>query len=317
MSASILIYEPDSARAARTYGEAVAREFPDLPVVATADLAEALAAAPRATVIAGKAQDIRPELVAASPRLEWIQALTTGVDPLHSMPIPASVTITSARGIHGPQMAELALLFMLALARGLPKMLANQQAAKWQRWGQPLLRGKTLVVLGVGSISEVLAACCRPFGLHLVGLSSRGSAAGFDEVHPRSALKVVAARADFLVVLVPYSPETHHLVGAEVLAAMKPSAFLINIARGNVIDESALIAALRARRIAGAGLDVFSTEPLPPDSPLWTLDNVILTPHIGGLSDVYVEQVIPVLIENLRAFRAGDRSRMRNVVVRV
>ncbi len=316
MPVSILIYEPDSARAAEAYRRAVAQALPDVAVVATADRATALAAAPAASVLAAKAQDVLPELIAAMPRLDWIQALTTGVDPLQAMRLPSSVTITSARGIHGPQMAELALLFMLALGRGVPKMLANQHAAKWQRWGQPLLLGKTVVIVGVGAISEVLAACCRPFGLKVVGVSARREAPGFDELAPRERLVETVARADFVVVLVPYSTETHHLIDAAVLAAMKPSAFLINIARGNVIDEAALIEALRARRIAGAGLDVFATEPLPHTSPLWGLDNVIVTPHVGGLSDIYAEQVIPVLIENLRAYRDGRRGAMRNVVTR-
>src|SRR5579871_4755367 len=295
MPVSILIYEPDSARAAEAYRRAVAQALPDVAVVATADRATALAAAPAASVLAAKAQDVLPELIAAMPRLDWIQALTTGVDPLQAMRLPSSVTITSARGIHGPQMAELALLFMLALGRGVPKMLANQHAAKWQRWGQPLLLGKTVVIVGV---------------------SARREAPGFDELAPRERLVETVARADFVVVLVPYSTETHHLIDAAVLAAMKPSAFLINIARGNVIDEAALIEALRARRIAGAGLDVFATEPLPHTSPLWGLDNVIVTPHVGGLSDIYAEQVIPVLIENLRAYRDGRRGAMRNVVTR-
>jgi len=316
MSVTILIYEPDSDRAAQAYRDAVAGALPDVEVTATADRASALAAAPRATALAAKAQDVFPELVAAMPKLDWIQALTTGVDPLHALNLPRSVTVTSARGIHGPQMAELALLFMLALGRGLPRLLANQRAAKWQRWGQPLLLGKTVVIVGLGSISEVLAACCRPLGLRVVGITSRTGVAGFDELHPRAHLKEQAARADFLVVLVPYNADTHHLIDATVLASMKRSAFLINIARGNVVDEPALIEALTERRIAGAGLDVFSTEPLPATSPLWALDNVMLTPHIGGLSDIYVEQVIPVLIENLRAYGAGNRAAMRNVIAR-
>jgi D-2-hydroxyacid dehydrogenase (NADP+) len=316
MSVSILIYEPDSARDARAYREAVARELPDVEVFATADRDEALALAPRVTALAAKAQDVRAELVAAMPRLDWIQALTTGIDPLLALKLPSSITITSARGIHGPQMAELAILLMLALGRSLPKLLANQHAAKWQRWGQPLLLGKTVVIVGVGTISEVLAGCCHAFGLRVLGITSRTAADGFDELHPRARLKEIAARADFLVVLAPYSAETHHLIDAAVLASMKRSAFLINIARGNVIDEGALIEALRARRIAGAGLDVFATEPLPAASPLWALDNVILTPHVGGLSDVYVEQVVPVLLDNLRAYRAGDRAAMRNVIAR-
>jgi len=314
MPVSLLIYEPDSARDALAYGAAVAREFPDVQVVATSDRDEALAAAAGASVIAGKAHDVLPELVAAMPKLDWIQALTAGVDPLLSLKLPSSVTVTSARGIHGPQMAELAMLLMLSLIRSAPAMFANQRAAKWKRWVQPLLLGKTVVIAGVGAISEALAPRCRAFGLRVVGVSNRATVAGFDELYARARLREAAALADFLIVLAPYNPDTHHMIDASVLAAMKRSAFVINLSRGNVIDELALIDALRERRIAGAGLDVFATEPLPASSPLWTLDNVIVTPHIGGLSDVYAEQVIPVLLDNLRAYRAGNRTAMRNIV---
>jgi phosphoglycerate dehydrogenase-like enzyme len=133
-------------------------------------------------------------------------------------------------------------------------------------------------------------------------------------VRPRLHLREAVAGADFLVLLIPYSPETHHMIDASVLAAMKPTAYLINVARGGVVDEGALIEALRTHQIAGAGLDVFAQEPLPESSLLWDLDNVIITPHIGGMSDIYAEQVLPLLLHNLRAFAAGDRAAMLNLV---
>ncbi len=309
-----LIYEPDSAAHARTYCEGLARALPGREILATSTLAEALARAPEATVLIAKAQDVSAELVGAMPRLGWIQALTTGIDPLLALGLPPSVIVTSGRGIHGPQMAELTLLLMMALSRDFPRMLANQREAKWERWGQRLLAGKTAVLVGVGAISEALAARCKPFGLAVIGVTSRSAVENFDELLPRQRLREAAARADFLVLLVPYSPETHHLIDASVLGAMKPTAYLINVARGNVVDETALIAALQARRIAGAGLDVFAAEPLPPQSPLWALDNVILTPHVGGMSEVYAEQILPLLVHNLRAYLAGDRAGMRNRV---
>jgi D-2-hydroxyacid dehydrogenase (NADP+) len=316
MSKSLLIYEPDSARDAKAYADAIAHAEPRLTVVATSERSAALAAAPTATALAAKAQDALPEIVAAMPRLDWIQALTTGVDPLHALKLPPAVTITSARGIHGPQMAELAMLLMLSLGRGAPRIFANQRERRWKRWTQPLLAGKTVVIVGVGTISEVIAARCQVFGQKVIGISSRASAPGFDELHPRARLGEVVARADFVLVVVPYSPDTHHLIDAPVLRAMKPTAYLINIARGNVVDEAALIEALKAKTIAGAGLDVFATEPLPESSPLWALDNVIVTPHIGGLSDVYAEQLIPVVVHNARAYVAGDRGAMQNLVER-
>jgi len=310
----ILIYEPDSEAHARFYGEGVARALPGRRILATSKRSEALARAPEATVLVAKAQDVSPELVAAMPGIAWIQALTTGVDPLLALKLPPSVLVTSARGIHGPQMAELALLLMMALSRDFPRMLANQRNRRWQRWGQRLLAGKTLLIVGVGAIGEALAARCKPLGLKVVGITSRSSVDHFDELHPRQRLGEAVAGADFLVLLVPYSPETHHLIDASVLAAMKPTAYLINVARGGVVDEKALIEALRTRQIAGAGLDVFAQEPLSETSPLWDLDDVIITPHIGGMSDIYAEQILPMLLHNLRAFAAGDRAAMLNVV---
>jgi D-2-hydroxyacid dehydrogenase (NADP+) len=310
----ILIYEPDSAAHARTYGEAVMGALPARDVVATSNRAEALARAPEATVLIAKAQDISAELVGAMPSLSWIQALTTGVDPLLALNLPSSVLVTSARGIHGPQMAELSVLLMMSLSRDFPRLIVNQREKRWERWGQRLLTGKTVVIVGVGAISEALAARCGPLGLKVIGVTNRSAVEHFDELYPRQRLHDAAGRADFLVLLVPYSPETHHLIDASVLAAMKPSAYLINLARGNVVDEAALIDALKVRRIAGAGLDVFAQEPLPPSSPLWALDNVIVTPHIGGMSDIYAEQILPLLVHNVRTFVSGDRAAMRNRV---
>lgn len=314
MRAPILIYEPDSPADADAYAGRIAREFPGIEVAAASSLANAVVCARDAAVLIAKAQDVAPALVAAMPRLEWIQALTTGVDPLRVLGLSPSILLTTVRGIHGPQMAELALLGMMALSRDFPRLLANQRASRWERWGQRLLLGKTAVIVGVGAISEAIAAYARPFGLRLIGVSSRTRVEGFDEVHPRARLAETAARADFLVIVAPYTPETHHLVDARVLAAMPPHAYLINIARGKLVDEAALIAALRSHRIAGAALDVFEAEPLPAASPLWGMPNVIVTPHIGGMSDNYAEQALPVVLHNLRAYLADDRAAMINRV---
>jgi D-2-hydroxyacid dehydrogenase (NADP+) len=314
MSDLILIYEPDSAEYARIYGDAAKRALPGRAILATSNRAEALARASEATVLVAKAQDVSADLIGAMHDLRWIQALTTGIDPLIALRLPPSVMVTSARGIHGPQMAELTILLMMALARDFPRMLANQRHARWERWSQPLLAGKTVVIVGVGTISEALAARCKPFALKIAGVTHRTAVDHFDELYPRTRLLEAAAVADFLVLLAPYAPDTYHMIDASVLAVMKPTAYLINVARGKVIDEAALTEALETRRIAGAGLDVFANEPLPPSSPLWTLDNVVVTPHVGGMSDVYAEQILPLLERNLRAYGAGDRAAMMNLV---
>jgi phosphoglycerate dehydrogenase-like enzyme len=151
----------------------------------------------------------------------------------------------------------------------------------------------------------------------VVGIStSPRTMEGFDRMVHRDALELAVRDLDFLVLLTPYTAETHGIVGARVLAAMKPSAFLVNLARGGIVDEDALLLALREGRLAGAALDVFATEPLPEAHPLWSMDNVIVTPHLGGFHDQYAEQALPTVVENFRKFLAGDTAGMINVVKR-
>jgi phosphoglycerate dehydrogenase-like enzyme len=267
-------------------------------------------------VIVGLGHHIPAALIAKAKNLKWVQALTTGTETLTAPgALPPHVMLTSTRGIHGPQMSELAFLNMIALARNFKKNVQNQAESKWEQWGQPILEGKTVVIVGLGLLAEHLAERCKLFGMTVVGVSSgRGTAPHFDEVHPRSELVKLAGRADFLMLLVPYSKETHHLIGRDVIAAMKSSAFLINLARGGVVDEAALIEHLQAEKIAGAGIDVFSQMPLPPDNPLWRMRNVIITPNIGGRSDNFIEQTMTVLEPNLQAFTDGRLKDMRNLV---
>lgn len=267
-------------------------------------------------VIMGLGHHIPPALLAQTPKLKWVQALTTGTETLTAPGVlPKHVILTSTRGIHGPQMSELAFLDMIALIRDFRRMLSNQAEGKWEQWNQPILEGKTNVIVGLGLLAEHLAERCKLFGMSVIGVSDgRTKGPHFDEVAPRRRLVEAAGRADFLTLLVPYSPATHHLVGREVLAAMKPQAFLINLARGGVLDEPALIDHLRAGKIAGAALDVFSQQPLQPDSPLWRMDNVIITPNVGGRSDVFVKQTLTIIEPNLRAFVDGRIKDMRNVI---
>ena len=204
---------------------------------------------------------------------------------------------------------------MISLSRRVPEMLRNQSEAKWERWSQPILMDKTAVIVGVGQIGETLAERLRAFGMRIVGVSdARPIISGFDAVLPRARLNEAAALADFLIVLVPLTEATKHMISSEVLYAMKPTAFLINLARGDVIDEAALIRHLQAGRIAGAGLHVFAEEPPRKDNPLWSMTNVIMTPRIGGMSDRYADQVLPLMTHNLRAFAEGRLNDMKNIV---
>jgi len=277
---------------------------------------EALLRCREAEVVVALAHEVSQKLVSSMPRLQWIAALTTGTDHLDTLKdLPSGLIVTSGRGIHGPQMAELAFYYMIALSRDARGMMENQKRRKWERWPQRLLLRKTAVLVGVGAISEDIAVRCQAFGMKTIGVSdSRATARGFDRMMPRSRLAEAAAEADFLIAVVPYAKETHHLIDRHVLSALKGSAVFINIARGNVVDEAALIRYLQEGKIAGAGLDVYAEEPPAPDNPLWGMDNVIMTPRIGGMSDIYAQQALPLLIENLHAYLDGRRDALRNIV---
>jgi D-2-hydroxyacid dehydrogenase (NADP+) len=311
MPSDVLIKGRDAA----FFAERLAQALPDLRFHAAHDPAEALAKCADADILIIRTDEIFPELVDKMPMLRLIQALTTGTDHIQALlNLPKHVTLAAARGFHGPQMSELAFLFMLAFARKFPAVLEKQKRHYWDRCEQRLLAGKTAVIVGVGRIAEELARRCKVFGMSVIGVSSRASAEGFDAIYPRAQLPEAAGRADFLIVLAPLTKENRHLVDAAAIDAMKPEGVLINIARGGVVDEDALLKALAAKRIAGAGLDVFQKEPLPPDSPLWDAPNVIITSHVGGMSEEYADQVMPLLVDNLRAFVDGKPERISHIV---
>jgi len=290
--------------------------FPDLTIHDARSVGEALPHAGDCEVLIALAHEVSDELLAAMPRLRYIAALSTGVDHLWTLKnLRADVRITNGRGIHGPQMAEMAFLYMIGLSRHYRLMEANQRNHVWKRWAQPVLVGKTAIIVGVGAISEAVALRCKAFEMSVVGVSNaRTQSPGFDQIVPRARLLEAAAMSDFLIVLAPLDETTRHMINAPVFAAMKPSAFVINLARGDVIDEAAMIGALQGGAIAGAGLDVFSVEPLAQDNPLWDMPNVMMSPRVGGMSDIYADQVLPVVAHNVAAFLEGRVTDMRNIV---
>jgi phosphoglycerate dehydrogenase-like enzyme len=204
---------------------------------------------------------------------------------------------------------------MLSLARDMPRSVRAQAQSKWERWPSALLAGKTVGILGVGLIAGYLAPICKTFGMTVVGISgSPREARHFDRMAHRDDLTKVAGELDFLVVLTPLTAETRDIVGEKVFAAMKPTAYLVNVARGGVVDEPALIAALEAGKIAGAGLDVFAQEPLPSDNALWKMKNVTIFSHLGGYSQGYEDRAMPTIAGNMGKFLAGDLKSMINIV---
>lgn len=260
-------------------------------------------------------QFLTDEAVAKAKRLRFIQALGSGVDGiLDRTGLSPEVMIASARGAHRDCVSEAAFALMLAVARDLPRLVRAQQDRKWAPAPSRLLKGKTVGILGVGVIAEGLAERCKAFGMSVVGVSSRTSAPGFDLMVRRSELAKAAGSFDYLVLLAPLEEGSRHIVNREVLQAMKPSSVLVNVARGGIVDENALLEALRNGPIAAAALDVFEQEPLPPDHAFWTEPNVLISPHTGGQHDEYAESIMPFVGSNLRAYFAGHERALVNRV---
>lgn len=259
---------------------------------------------------------ISDDLMKRAEKLQWIQSMISGMDSILELPsLKKDIILTSARGIHGPQMSELALLLMLAFVKRFPQNMRNQDQKTWGRLEVSLLFNKKVGLLGVGAIGKEIARKCKGFGMTVYGIMSRKRDMEFvDHSFGPDGLTDVLKEVDFFINVVPSTPATKKIIKEKELSVMKPTSFFINIGRGDTVDEDALVNVLKAKKIAGAGLDVFCKEPLPKDHPLWNLDNVIIMPHMGGKSDIYMEQVLPVFEENLRRFLKGERKDLINLI---
>ena len=255
-------------------------------------------------------------LIKRGKSLQWVHCFITGTNYLLSLPsFPKDVLLTSTKGIHGPQMSEMAFFNMLNLTRNFARMVRNQDKGVWERWPQPLLYNKTVGILGVGVIGKEIARKAKAFDMTVYGIVSAKREIEFvDHCYGPEGLMEVLQTVDYFINNVPATPETLNLMGAREFSYMKSSAFYINIGRGDTEDQEALIRALESKSIAGAALDVFRTEPLPENHPLWRMDNVIITPHVGGMSDIYADQALPILEENLGRFLEGERRNLINFI---
>jgi D-2-hydroxyacid dehydrogenase (NADP+) len=262
--------------------------------------------------------EARDSMFAAASQLKWVQSLATGVDHfLRSPTLKRDVVITSGRGIHGPPMREQVAYMMMAVSRDAKRQVEDHQHRIWQRRLWSTLHGKTAVLVGTGIVGVAIAELLKAFGMQVIGVSrTPRQETGFDAMMPADKLADAAAKADYLINILPASVQNIGLFDGNVFGAMKESAYYINAGRGQTVDEPALIAVLRDRRIAGAALDVFQDEPLPPDSPFWSLPNVFITPHVGGYVVEYEDFVMPLIIDNMRAFLAGKPNAMKNIVPR-
>ncbi len=263
------------------------------------------------------------QLLDRAQRLRFIQAISAGTDQFpHAELARRRIRLSSARGVNARAVAEHAMALMLALSRRLPEARDNQKKRLWRGMIGDLARredelgGKTLLVVGLGDIGGRLAQLGKAFEMHVIGLRrhpafGRGAA---DRVHAMEELYALLPEADFVALTCPLTAETENLIDAKALGRMKPTAQLVNVARGRVVDEAALIEALAAHRIAGAGIDVTTEEPLAPSSSLWAMEQVLITPHTAGETRRYEDNVIEILLDNLGRLWRGDQQ-LRNQIV--
>jgi phosphoglycerate dehydrogenase-like enzyme len=266
----------------------------------------------------------RNDLIALAPRLRFVQSISAGVDQYDKAAMAAAgMRLASAQGVNARAVSEHAMALILALARRLPEARDNQARRFWRGMLGDLtqredeLGGKTLLIVGLGRIGNRLAQLAKAFDMHVLATRRDPAAGGdADEVHgmDRQALATLLPRADVVALTCPLTPETERLINAQTLALMKPGAALVNVARGRVVDEPALIAALQAGRLAGAALDVTVEEPLADSSPLWGMPHVFVTPHTAGETRRYEDNVLDILEENLHRLWRGEVTLSNQIV---
>ncbi|MCT2537489.1 D-2-hydroxyacid dehydrogenase [Aquibacillus koreensis] len=262
-----------------------------------------------AEVIAGWNKQIAESCLQNGTKLKWIQSWSAGVD---SYPIDSfakhDILLTSANGVHAFPISETIFAMMLSLTRKIHAYVQNMSERVWKHESLKLeLHNKTIGILGVGAIGTETAKIAKAFGMHVIGIrNAKKPASYFDEIATMDELHDLLPKCDYVVVTLPLTDQTYHIFGEEAFNKMKDSSFFINIGRGQLVDEPALIKALQEKQIAGAGCDVFEQEPLPYESPLWNMDNVIITPHTAGSTEYYHQRVVDdILIPNLLQYLNG------------
>ena len=285
----------------------------DLVITDSVEKLAAVAPEAEALVIGGHffSAEVAAVLHAKAQRLRFIQSFTAGYEGLQAHGVPPGVVVANAGDSWSPAVAEHGMALLLALVKCLPPAILNQPRHAWDR-AQSVrmgsLEGRALAVVGFGSIGRAFARLAKPFGMRVIGLSrSARPDALADEVRPIGELEAVLGQADVVLVSAPYSQDTHYMIGAPQLAACKPGALLINLARGGLVDPVALAAALKSGHLGGAGTDVTDPEPLPADDPFWDAPNLIITPHVAGASGpVGRNRLAEFVGANVARFAAGE-----------
>lgn len=295
---------------------------PQMSLLVTDDRAEIERALPEIEIAARR---FPHDLILRAPKLRWYQQWGAGADWLLRYPEVRehAFTLTNASGVHAIPITEHIMAYMFSLARQLPHAVRAQLDRRWDRperdgfsAQEPIfeLYGRTLLLVGVGAIGQRTAEVAAGIGMRVLGIrrDPEQGAPGVEEMYGPHQLPQVLPEARFVVLTVPLTPNTRGMMGEAEFRAMRQDAYLINIGRGGTVDQGQLIRALQERWIAGAGLDVFESEPLPPDSPLWQMENVILTPHYAGLTPQYDRRALDIFFDNLSRYVAGRP--LRNVV---
>jgi phosphoglycerate dehydrogenase-like enzyme len=292
---------------------------PRLRVLVTKDSQEIERHLDEIEIVVGHLPAEQIGLALRGKNLRWIQQWGAGADWLMHQPeaVQQDFVLTNASGVHAVPISEHILALLLAFARRLPNAVRAQVERRWKGPGEAgvsELAGKTLLLVGTGAIGARAARLAAAFDVHVFGIRRKPDETleGVEAMFAPERLLELLPRADFIVLTVPLTAETSGMIGRRELRAMKPSAIIINIGRGGTIQEEALIEALQEGRIAGAGLDVFETEPLPADSPLWGMENVVITAHYAGTTPHYHERAMSIFLDNLRRYVAGEP--LRNVV---
>ena len=259
--------------------------------------------------------------LAYAPKVKWIQGTSAGIgQKVKARGLQdSSVICTTARGVHGGQSAEFVFLALLMHAKNIRHLETEQRVHRWTDYCTDELADKTLAVVGAGHMGSRVAALGKAFQMHVIATArnhsaDRAAALGIDAFYPMSELNAMAGKADAFVVTLPHTPETERVIDGSVFAALKPGAVFVNIGRGKVVDERALIAALQSGRVGFAGLDVFDVEPLPSSSPLWDMPNVLVSPHSSSIVPALHARVTELFCHNLRCFLDGRFGDMRNVL---
>ncbi len=289
--------------------ETVAARFPDDRVLAVADEKGLAAAADAEVAFSGNNPRRVRQLLDATPKLRWYHTVSAGVE---NMPLPElaerGIVLTNNSGSYDIQIAEHLMAFVFAASRQLHHYRDQQRATEWKEQVHQELRDATIVVYGMGSIGGEIARLASAIGMRVIGVRRKPGPAvpGIDRVVAADRLAEVVGQADYLAIAAPLTSATRGAISRDVISRMKPTAWIMNIARGAIVDEPALIEALQTKRIGGAALDVFTTEPLPPESPLWKFESVIITPHHSGSSPRANERTLALFAENLRRYKAGE-----------